>query len=62
MYLAVYIFDAGTDLRQQQGESLQQSGLHRPGKAVSQDTNERPSDVDDRGAQSLRGGQFDDRS
>lgn len=61
-HLHVPCGDAGSDLRQQQGESLQQSRLHRPGKAVSQDTNERSSDVDDRGPQCFGGGQFDDPS
>lgn len=43
-------FDEGFEsmnLCQQQGQGLQQSGLHCPGKAVSQDSNQRSSDVDD---------------
>lgn len=60
--LHVWHGETGADLRQQQGESLQQSRLHRPGKAVSQDTNERSGDVDDRRPQCLGRGQFDDAS
>lgn len=50
----------GADLGQEQGQGLQQGRLHRPGKAVSQDTDERSSDVDHRRPQRLGGGQLDD--
>lgn len=50
----------GTDFGQQQGEGLQQSRLHRPGETVSQDTDERSSDVDDRGPKRFGGRQLDD--
>lgn len=47
------------DLGQQQGQGLQQGRLHGPGEAVSQDADERSSDVDHRGSQRLGGGQLD---
>lgn len=60
-YICVWHFDV-VDLGQQQSEGLQQSALNGPCKAISQNTNERSSDVDNRGPQSLGGGQLDEPS